>query len=223
MKVLRTARMAALTLVFSLSLTAAPGAWSEADAAGNRVRTAVKATKPLVRLHRFGVASGAADHSTRQVRISRGRHIAPALGRALVIRYGKHGKHHRHGVRIHFPHFAAFALPEQTLYPPYYRSNQSWTHRPDMDQRIKRGLTVRQGSPWRGHIQGGKTVEQGAVLRGHMKGGRTARQGSPLRSHLVAGRTVRQGSPWASTMPNWTFGGYRSPMRPRGIPYYRTR
>ena len=119
--------------------------------------------------------------------------------------------------------FSAFALPDQTLFPPYYSSPQPYAKGPDMTSRIKGGLTSRQGSPWRGHIKGGKTVEQGASSRSHIEGGRTVEGGSRWASNIVAGRTVERGSPWASTMPNWRFSGYAAPMRPKGIPYYRAR
>ena len=119
--------------------------------------------------------------------------------------------------------FSVFALPDQTLFPPYYHSPQPYAKGPDMTSRIKGGLTSRQGSPWRGRFKGGKTVEQGASTRSHFKGGRTVEGGSRWASHIVAGRTVEQGSPWASTMPNWRFSGYAAPMRPKGIPYYRVR
>jgi len=119
--------------------------------------------------------------------------------------------------------FSVFALPDQTLFPPYYRSPQPYAKGPDMTSRIKGGTTGRQGSPWRGHIKGGKTVEQGASTSSHLKGGRTVEGGSRWASRLVAGRTVEQGSPWASAMPNWRFSGYAAPMRPKGIPYYRVR
>ena len=153
---------------------------------------------------------------------------ATGSGKIHVTRYGLRGKskthhHHRHGVRVIYPRFTAFGLPEQTLYPPYYRASQPWTRRPDLKDRLGRSYTARQGSPLRGHIKAGRTVEQGAVTRSHIKGGRTDRQGSPLRSRLVAGRTVQKGSPWSSTMRNWTFRGYQAPMRPKGISYYRPR
>ena len=103
--------------------------------------------------------------------------------------------------------FSAFALPDQTLFPPYYRSPQPYAKGPGMTSRIKAGLTSRRGSQWRSHLKGGRTVEGG----------------SRWASRIVAGRTVERGSPWASTMPNWRFSGYAAPMRPKGIPYYRVR
>ena len=92
-----------------------------------------------------------------------------------------------------------------------------------MTSRIKGGKTALQGSNWRSHIEGGKTVEQGAATRSHIPGGRTVESGSRWASRIVAGRTAEGGSKWRSAMPNWRFSGYAAPMRPKGIPYYRSK
>lgn len=133
------------------------------------------------------------------------------------------GKRHARNKRFALKRnrFAGFALPDQTLFPPYYEARRPWVQRPDMASRIEGGKTVEQGSPWRSHIEGGKTVEQGSVYASRMTGGKTVEGGSRWASHIKAGKTVEQGSRWASTMPNWRFSGYAAPMRPRGIPYYR--
>lgn len=130
------------------------------------------------------------------------------------VRLGKRG----HG-RFRF---SAFALPDQTLFPPYYDADRQFAERPDMRGRIAGGRTVRQGSRWRSSINGGETVEAGSRYRSHIKGGRTVQGGSRWASRIPAGRSVEQGSPWRSTMPNWRFSGYAAPMRPKGIPYYRS-
>lgn len=123
------------------------------------------------------------------------------------------------------PHvgFSSLALPDQTLFPPYYRFPQPYAKGPGMTSRIKGGPTSLQGSNWRSRLKGGKTVQQGASTRSHIRGGRTAEGGSRWASHIAAGRTAERGSPFASTMPNWRFSGYAAPMRPKGIPYYRAR
>jgi len=120
-------------------------------------------------------------------------------------------------------HFSAFELPDQTLFPPYYRSYQPYAQGPDMTSRLEGGKTARQASPWRGRIEGGKTVEQGAATRSRLKGGRTVKGGSRWASRIKAGSTVERGSPFASTIPNWRFSGYAAPMRPKGIAYYRAK
>ena len=119
--------------------------------------------------------------------------------------------------------FSAFAFPDQTLFPPYYRFPRPYAKGPDMRSRIKGGATSRQGSKWRSHIRGGKTVRQGSSWGSHIKGGPTVEGGSRWASHIVAGRTVEGGSPYASTRPNWRFSGYAAPMRPKGISYFRAR
>ena len=119
--------------------------------------------------------------------------------------------------------FFSFGLPEQTLFPPFYRSPQPYAQGPDMTSRLVGGKTAKRGSLWRGRIEGGKTVERGAPRRSRLKGGRTVKGGSRWASRIVAGSTVERGSPFASTMPNWRFSGYAAPMRPKGIAYYRAK
>ena len=148
-----------------------------------------------VRVHKFG-------------RVTRGRFSHKS-------RFSK--RHVRH-VR-----FSAFALPDQTLFPPYYAWPQPYARGPDMTSRINGGKTVLQGSIWRSRIKGGKTVRQGSIWRSHIKGGRTVKGGSHWAGHIVPGRTVEGGSKWRSSMSNWRFSGYAAPMRPKGIPYYRAR
>jgi len=160
------------------------------------------------------IKGGSADVIAKPVRVVKFGRVT----RGRFIRGKSFKKAGLPGVR-----FSAFAFPDQTLFPPYYRFPQPYAKGPDMRSRIKGGATSRQGSKWRSHIRGGKTVEQGATTRGHIKGGRTVEGGSRWASHIVAGRTVEGGSPFASTMPNWRFSGYAEPMRPKGITYFRAR
>lgn len=118
--------------------------------------------------------------------------------------------------------FDAFALPEQRYFPPFYEASRAWMQRPDMASRIEGGKTVQGGSRYRSHIEGGRTVEGGSRYRSRIEGGRTVEGGSRYRSRIEGGRSVEQGSPWRSTKPNWRFSGYAAPVRPRGIPYYRS-
>lgn len=187
-----------LGVLLAVSSFAPSSAWAQKIIHIKGAPAAVFATP--VRVHKFG-------------RVSRGR-----LARE---NFRKHRKHRRRR-RLPRVHTVSFGLPEQTLFPPYYRHPQPWANGPDMRSRIVAGKTLRQGSLWRSHIKGGKTVEQGAYTRSRIKGGRTIERGSRWASTIVAGRTVEQGSRWASTMPNWRFSGYAAPMRPRGIVYYRT-
>jgi hypothetical protein len=164
-----------------------------------------------VRVHKFGrVTRGRFLHKGRFSK----RHVRHV---SLLHKRVFSKKHIRH-VR-----FSAFALPDQTLFPPYYAWPQPYARGPDMTSRIKGGKTVLQGSIWRSRMRGGKTVRQGSIWRSHIKGGRTVEGGSRWASQIVAGRTVEGGSKWRSTMSNWSFSGYAAPMRPKGIPYYRAR
>lgn len=149
-----------------------------------------------------------------------------AIAKVRVRKFGRivhPGKKYARGKVKRFKRvrFSAFALPDQRYFPPYYEANRAWTQRPDMKSRIKGGKTVQQGSRYRSHIEGSKTVEGGSVYASRIKGGRTVEGGSRWASRIKGGRSVEQGSQWRSRMPNWRFSGYASPMRPRGIPYYR--
>lgn len=186
----------------------------------------------LPRVHRFGTMSRSAGITVRSFRAAPGKH---RTGRIVTVRPGirifRFGQSKKTGTRdrknrtheLPLSRFAAFALPDQTYFPPYYRAYRPYRRGPDMMSRLEGGRTVRQGSPWRGEIKAGRTVEQGARRRGTIQGGRTVEQGSPYRSRIAAGRTVEKGSPWASTMRNWRFSGYAAPVRPKGIPYYRSK
>lgn len=184
------------------------------------------------RVHRFGVVSRSTAGTVRIIRISRakfgtGRTVA-TVPTVKVFRFGRSKDAGTRDVKtrissLPLSRFAAFALPDQTYFPPYYRAYRAYGRGPDMTSRLEGGRTVRQGSSWRGEIKAARTVEQGARRRGTIRGGRTVEQGSPYRSRIAAGRTVEKGSPWASTMRNWRFSGYAAPVRPKGIPYYRSR
>ncbi len=137
-------------------------------------------------------------------------------------RYGPRLKSHRYKVR-HFKNFKAFAFPEQHLFPPYYESKRPAPRQNLAASRIKAGLTVRQGSLWRGSINAGLTVEQGSPKRSVFKGGRTIERGSVWAGHIREGKTVQQGSPWANPRRNWRFSGFEAPVRPKGLNYYRAR
>lgn len=184
------------------------------------------------RVHRFATVSRSTGGTARIIRASRarismGRTAANSSG-VRIVRFGR-SAHVGAGVRmVHrhnrpFSRFAAFALPEQIYFPPYYRADRAYVQRPDMKSRLKGGLTARQGSPWRSEIRPARTVEQGARLRGTIRSARTVEQGSRYRSRIAAGRMIEKGSPWASTMRNWRFSGYAAPVRPKGIPYYRSK
>lgn len=157
--------------------------------------------------------------------------IKPGAGKTATVkvrvrkfgRIVRLGNKHARGKTRRFKRvrFSAFALPDQRYFPPYYEAKRGWVERPDMKSRIKGGKTVRQGSRYRSHVRAGKTVEGGSVYASHIKGGRTVQGGSRWASKIKGGRSVEQGSQWRSTVPNWRFSGYASPMRPRGIPYYR--
>ena len=137
-------------------------------------------------------------------------------------RYGPRPKIHRYKKR-HLKNFKAFAFPEQHLFPPYYESKRPAPRQNLAASHIKAGLTVRQGSPWRGSIKAGLTVEQGSPKRSVFKGGRTIERGSVWAGHIRGGKTVQQGSPWANTRRNWRFSGYEAPVRPKGLKYYHAR
>jgi hypothetical protein len=135
-----------------------------------------------------------------------------------VIR-GKTGRK----ARLARVHTAAFALPDQRLFPRYYQASRRWSAGPDMKSRIKGGKTVQQGSPWGSRLKGGKTDRGGSPFRSHIRPGSTVQGGSRWAGHIVPGRTVKQGSRWGSTMRNWRFSGYAAPMRPKGVRYYRAK
>ena len=113
--------------------------------------------------------------------------------------------------------FSYLAVPDQTLFPPYYRFPQPYAKGPGMTGRIMGGPTSRQGSKWRSAIRGGRTARQGAPGRSHIKGGRTVEGGSQWASHIIAGKTAGQGSPFASTIPNGRLTGYSASVRTRAI------
>lgn len=140
----------------------------------------------------------------------------------LQRRHNPSPKSHRHR-KARFKNFKAFAFPEQHLFPPYYESKRPAPRQNLAASYIKAGLTVRQGSQWRGSIKGGLTVEQGSPKRSVFKGGRTIERGSIWAGHIGGGKTVQQGSPWASTRRNWRFSGYEAPVRPKGLKYYRAK
>lgn len=144
------------------------------------------------------------------------------------IAYGVH-RHAGGAKRFHhrgygrFKAFAGFAVPDQHLYPPYYRSYRPAPKESLARSRITGGKTVRQGSIWRGTIHGGPTVEQGSRYRSHLAGAPTVRKGSVWGGRMTGGFTVRQGSRWASPRPNWRFSGYAAPVRPKGLAYFRAK
>lgn len=183
------------------------------------------------RVHRFGAVSRSGIGTVRVIRVSTGRlsvgRTVKPFPKVKVIRFGG-SRTTRSGIRsnareVPFTRFAAFALPDQTLFPPYYRADRAYVQRPDIASRLEGGLTVRQGSPLRSQIKAARTVKEGARRRSTIRGGRTVEQGSRYRSRITAGRTVEKGSRWASTIGNWRFSGYAAPVRPKGIPYYRPR
>ncbi len=200
---------------FGLGLLLAVSSFSPSQAWAQKIihikHGAVSVIVNPVRVHKFGrVTRGRFLHKGRFSK----RHVRHV---SLLHKRAFSKKHIRH-VR-----FSAFALPDQTLFPPYYAWPQPYARGPDMTSRIKGGKTVLQGSIWRSRMRGGKTVRQGSIWRSHIKGGRTVEGGSRWASQIVAGRTVEGGSKWRSTMSNWRFSGYAAPMRPKGIPYYRAR
>ncbi len=200
---------------FGLGLLLAVSSFSPSQAWAQKIihikHGAVSVIVNPVRVHKFGrVTRGRFLHKGRFSK----RHVRHV---SLLHKRVFSKKHIRH-VR-----FSAFALPDQTLFPPYYAWPQPYARGPDMTSRIKGGKTVLQGSIWRSRMRGGKTVRQGSIWRSHIKGGRTVEGGSRWASQIVAGRTVEGGSKWRSTMSNWSFSGYAAPMRPKGIPYYRAR
>ncbi len=141
------------------------------------------------------------------------------------------------GGEVHgsFRSFAAFDLPEQTRFPPYYRLDRPWATGEacasprrlagrDGPAILHGGMTVspahpycgrftggptdQGGSPYRSRIAPGLTVERGSPWAGHIRPGLTVRQGSPWRGAVKGGLTVERGSPWASPMENWRFRDY---------------
>lgn len=140
-----------------------------------------------------------------------------------VHRHSGRAKHVRHRGHARHKAFAGFAVPDQHLYPPYYRSYRPAPKENLARSHIKGGETVRQGSIWRGGIRGGRTVEQGSRYRSHLAGAPTVRKGSLWGGHLAGGLTVGQGSRWANTRPNWRFSGYAAPVRPKGLAYFRAK
>ena len=78
---------------------------------------------------------------------------APVFSQKIIVIKQTSGNVAPAPVRVRkFGRVSAFALPDQTLFPPYYSSPQPYAKGPDMTSRINGGLTSRQGSPWRGHI-----------------------------------------------------------------------
>lgn len=151
------------------------------------------------------------------------KHEGPAVSPEHV-RVRKHGRLLRRGQKKFKPlgkTARLFTLPEQRYFPPYYEHPRLWAHRPDTASRLRGGLTVRQGSPWRSRIVAGRTVQGGSRYASRIRSGRTVQGGSRWASRIPAGKSVDQGSRWASRMSNWRFSGYAAPMRPKGIPYFR--
>lgn len=161
-------------------------------------------------------------HHAFKAHIKRHSHGMRTIAYGRQRQYGPRPKFHHHR-KARFKNFKAFAFPEQQLFPPYYESKRPAPRQNLAASHIKAGLTVRQGSPWRGSIKGGLTVELGSPKRSIFKGGRTIERGSIWAGHIRGGRTVQQGSPWASTRRNWRFSGYEAPVRPKGLKYYRAK
>lgn len=158
-----------------------------------------------------GKVPGSAARAVHSVRLRKfGRIVRPhrVIRRKLVKRRFKRLR------------FAAFALPDQRYYPPYYDSQRPWVQRPDLNSRIEGGKTVEGGSRYRSKIKGGKSVEGGSRYGSRIKGGKTVEGGSRWASRIKGGRSIEQGSRLRSRIPNWRFSGYAAPFRPKGIPYY---